>query len=80
MQVSDQHFISQICVFLLFGNKQIHKVRLTSVAILFHQRGEKLGAPLFLTAGFNPILKTLIDNIWKPSRENHKQCQYVVGT
>ena len=39
-------------------------------AILFHLRGEKLGAPWFLTAGFNHILKTLIDNISKTSQEN----------
>ena len=38
-----------------------------TAAILFHLEGEKLGAPWFLTAGFNHILKTLIDNISKIS-------------
>ena len=58
----------------------IHKVRLTYVtaAILFCLRGEKLGAPWFLTAGFNQILKTL--TIYqKPAEKTHKQREYVVG-
>ena len=47
----------------------VHKVGLTA-AILFHLRVEQLGSPWFLTAAFNHILKTLIDNISKTSRVN----------
>ena len=39
--------------------------------MLLHLRGEKLGAPWFLTGGFNHILKCLIGNfISKTNPEN----------
>ena len=47
-----------------------------TAAILFNQRGEKLGAPWFLTIGFNLILKTW-QYIRKSAEKTHKQREYV---
>ena len=55
---------------LIFSDSQC-RADVTAV-ILFHLRGEQLGAPWFLNAGFNHILKTLIDKISKTSRETPK--------
>ena len=64
-------FSGQVAFVLLFAEPYLLTLAKTDYhSILFHLRDEKLGAPWFLTAGFNHILKTLFDNISKISREN----------